>query len=61
MKTLEVNDEDFDCCGDWLQLSAADKFITGEYTHVSCEGEVIECEVISFDDGTKGVALGEQI
>lgn len=60
MKVLRVKESDFDAYNDYLTSGAADRFVSGAYTHVECEGELIECEFINVTDaGSPLVAVGE--
>lgn len=61
MIALSITEEDVDSCGDWLTKEAAKKFIDNDCTHVKCDGITNEAEVITFEDGTKGVLLGEDV
>jgi len=59
MKILDVENKDFDVYGDWLEGKAAMRFIAGGYTHVCVDTQVVQCEVLTFDDKTQGVSVCE--
>lgn len=61
MKCLVIKHNDFDINSDWLTDEAAKTFIDGKFTHIICANEVVETEVIKFDNGGYGVMLGECI
>lgn len=54
-KILNATDEDFDEeCGDWTIGDAEKRFISGGYTHIKLNNEIISAEVITFNDKTQG-------
>jgi hypothetical protein len=61
IKILDVKDSDFDVYYDWIVGTAAMQFIAGGYSHVRCEGEIMEAEVVTFRDNSQGVMIGEGV
>lgn len=64
-RILSITENEVDPYGDWLVGAAVCRFKAGisgmPYTHVQIEREVLEAELIEFQDGSPGVMLGEQI
>lgn len=60
VKILEVDESDVDETGEYLMLPATEKFITGEYTHVRCDGCVTDVDVI-HSQGFYVVLIGNDV
>ena len=63
MKILDVTDSDFDQdCGDYLEGTAAKKFVEEDYTHVRESGFLYTMSApILHEDGSYSVLIDEQI
>jgi len=58
-KIFHAFDNDFDVYGDCLIGAAVNAFIKGSCTHVQDGNNLMEAEIVTFQDGTKGVMIGE--